>query len=138
MKKIAIVYWSGTGNTEEMANCIEAGVKAGGGEPSLMQCSSFNADMIADYDGFAFGCPACDDEGLDDTEFLPMWKTVREKLGDKPVVMFGSYGWGGGEFLKVWMSNNPDLNIIDSFACLEDPDDEAKGKCEALGAKLAK
>ncbi len=138
MKKIAIVYWSGTGNTEEMAKSIEAGVKAAGGEPTVIQCSSFNEEMIADYDAFAFGCPACDDEGLDDTEFLPMWKPVSKKLGDIPVVLFGSYGWGGGEFLKVWISNNPSLNIIDSFAFLEDPDDEAKKKCEELGAKLAK
>lgn len=80
MSKIAIVYWSGTGNTEAMADFITQGARTQGATVNLIQASDFNSSCIADYDAFAFGCPAMGDEELGDTEFLPMYDTVEPLL----------------------------------------------------------
>ena len=134
--KIAVVYWSGTGNTEAMAKCIEVGALGAGAEVDLFQCSSFTKDLVEDYDAFAFGCSACGSEELDEAEFVPMWDSVKDSLGDKKVVLFGSYGWGGGEWLETWKSNHGALNIVDEYACEEAPEGEAFTRCEELGRTL--
>lgn len=87
MSKVAIVYWSGTGNTEAMADLFEEGITNAGGEASLIQCSSFSSSDVSDYDAFAFGCPAMGDEELEDTEFEPMYDEVEPVLDGKKVVL---------------------------------------------------
>ena len=93
MSKIAVVYWSGTGNTEAMANLVAEGATSAGAETEVIPCADFSADRAADYDAFAFGCPAMGSEELEYDEFQPMWDEVKEVLGDKKVVLFGSYSW---------------------------------------------
>ena len=135
--KLAIVYWSGTGNTEAMANAIADGAKAAGAEVELLTCADMDAAKAADYDALAFGCPAMGAEDLEDMEFAPMWENVAGALAGKRVVLFGSYGWGDGEWLRTWKDNAP-CEILDTYACQETPDDSAVAELNALGEKLVK
>lgn len=88
MSKIAVIYWSGTGNTQQMAEAI-----ANQAHADLFTASEFTADKAANYDAFAFGCSAMGAEQLEEDEFEPMWNAVAPVLGSKKVVLFGSYGW---------------------------------------------
>ena len=97
MSKAAVVYWSGTGNTEEMANQVTAGAKAAGADVSVFTSADFNADMVAQFDAIAFGCPSMGAEELEETEFAPMFDACEPKLRGKKIALFGSYGWGDGE-----------------------------------------
>ena len=94
MSKAAVVYWSGTGNTEEMANQVAAGAKAAGADVSVFTSADFNAEMIGQFDAIAFGCPSMGAEELEETEFAPMFDACEPKLRGKKVALFGSYGWG--------------------------------------------
>ena len=102
MSKIAVVYWTGTGNTEEMANAVAQGAEAAGAEAKAVLVSGFSADEVSDYDAVAFGCPAMGAEELESDEFEPVWEACKGVLGQKPVALFGSYGWGGGEWMDSW------------------------------------
>lgn len=140
MGKIAIVYWSGTGNTEMMANEVAEGAKEKGAEVSVIQCSEFGPDSIDQYDAIAFGCPAMGSEELEEVEFEPMFSAVESKLASKPIGLFGSYSWASGEWMELWEDRcrNAGLNLAaDSVIAFEAPDDEAKDLCRKLGAQLA-
>ena len=102
MSKVAVVYWSGTGNTEMMANEVAAGAKAAGAEVSVFTPDTFTADKMDEFDALAFGCPAMGAEELEDTEFEPMFNDCRAKLSGKKIALFGSYGWGDGEWMQTW------------------------------------
>ena len=134
MSKVAVVYWSGTGNTETMANMVAAGAKDAGAEVDVIFASDFNADKVADYDGIAFGCPSMGDEILEEGEFQPMWDDVKDSLAGKKVVLFGSYGWGDGEWMRNWEA---EVSAIETFICNEAPDDDAEAECKSLGASIA-
>ena len=97
MSKIAVVYWSGTGNTEQMANCVAEGVQAAGGQADLLQPSQFDGEKLGEYDAVAFGCPAMGAEELEESEFAPMFDGLEKDLKDRKVALFGSYGWGDGQ-----------------------------------------
>ena len=138
--KIAIVYWSGTGNTEVMAKAVLEGVNAAGGEGSLLTAAEFTADQISEYDALAFGCPSMGVESLEEGEFEPMFQSCEPHLSGKKIALFGSYGWGDGE----WMRNWEDLCRADgavlaceSVICNDAPNDSAITACKALGAALA-
>jgi len=140
MSKIAIVYWSGTGNTEMMAKEIEAGAKAAGGDVSLFHTSDFSADAAAVFDKFALGCPAMGAEELEDSEFQPLYEQMKPTLSGKKVALFGSYGWGGGEYMNAWKedANGAGLSLVDEPLAIENaPDDDGKNKCQELGKVLA-
>ena len=94
MSKVAVVYWSSTGNTEAMANAVADGVKGKGGEAVLHTCEDFDGSKVTEYDAIAFGCPAMGDEVLEDTEFEPMFDGCKDALKGKNIALFGSYGWG--------------------------------------------
>lgn len=94
MSKIAVVYWSGTGNTEAMANEVAEGAKSAGAEAEVFTPDTFSVDKMDAYDAVAFGCPAMGAEELEDTEFEPMFKACEAKLSGKKIAPFGSYGWG--------------------------------------------
>ncbi|HAY73190.1 MAG TPA: flavodoxin, partial [Ruminococcaceae bacterium] len=94
MSKIAVVYWSGTGNTEAMAQAVADGAKEKGADVSVMTASEFDAGMMDDFDAIAFGCPSMGVEQLEDSEFEPMFSDCEAKLGGKKIALFGSYGWG--------------------------------------------
>ena len=136
MSKVAVVYWSGTGNTEAMANAVAEGAKGAGAQVDLFSAADFDAANAANYDGFAFGCPSMGSEQLEDSEFEPMWDSVKGSLGDKKVVLFGSYGWGDGEWRRTWESEAP-CTVLSTFICNDAPDDDAVAACKELGAKAA-
>lgn len=139
MNKIAIVFWSGTGNTEAMADAVAAGINEQGGEATIIQASSFSSDQMDSYDAIAFGCPSMGEEELEETEFAPMFSACKSKLNNKKIALFGSYGWGDGEWMRTWeetcISEGANL-VTDSVICNEAPDDEAIAACKELGAAL--
>lgn len=138
--KIAVVFWSGTGNTEAMAAAVAAGAREAGAETELMSCDQFDANQIDAYDAFAFGCPAMGDEVLEESEFDPMFTQIEDKLAGKKVALFGSYGWGDGEWMREWEARCAQNGIVlaaDSVICNEEPDANGVEECKQLGAKLA-
>ena len=140
MNKIAVVYWSGTGNTETMANKVADGAKSAGAEVTLFTAAEFSADKMNDFDAIAFGCPSMGDEELEDTEFEPMFSTCEPSLKGKRIALFGSYGWGDGEWMRTLEDtcrNDGAILSCDSVICNEEPDEEAAAACEALGKALA-
>ena len=140
MAKVAVVYWSGTGNTAAMAEAVAAGAKNKGAEVSMLAPTDFNSSMVGDFTGIAFGCPAMGAEVLEETEFQPMWDDVKNKLSGKSVALFGSYGWGTGEWMSSWESEANDCGAMlacDSVICCEAPNDDAVAACTALGEALA-
>lgn len=136
MGKIAIVYWSGTGNTEAMANFVAEGA---GGQADLFTPGEFSADLVSNYSALAFGCPSMGAEQLEEAEFEPMFEAVKPRLSGKTIGLFGSYGWGDGEWMRTWEENckNDGAELVcDSVICADAPDDEADAACAALGKAL--
>jgi flavodoxin short chain len=139
MSKAAVVYWSGTGNTQSMAELIAAGVKAAGDEAVILTSAEFTADMIDEYDAIAFGCPSMGAEQLEEDEFEPMFEACRSKLSGKKIALFGSYGWGDGEWMRNWeemCKGDGAVLACDCVICNEAPDDEASAACAAMGKAL--
>lgn len=139
MSKIAVVYWSGTGNTEAMAAAVADGAKSNGAEVSLMAAAEFGADQVSEFDAIAFGCPAMGSEVLEESEFEPMFSACESKLGGKRIALFGSYGWGDGEWMRSWEEScrsDGAVLVHESVICNEAPDEEALAQCKALGAAL--
>lgn len=139
MAKVAVVYWTQTGNTEVMANKIVEAVKANGSEADLFTASEFAADKMDQYDAVAFGCPAMGDEELETDEFLPMWEDCSAKLSGKKIGIFGSYGWGDGEWMRLWEKQCEELGavlVVDPVLANYEPDDDSVADCEALGKAL--
>lgn len=140
MSKIAVVYWSGTGNTEAMAEEVANGAKAAGAEVESFTTDDFAADKMNDYDAVAFGCPAMGDEVLEEDEFEPMFSSCEEKISGKKIGLFGSYGWGDGDWMHNWEAKCKEdgaVLVADGVICQEEPDDEAVENCKALGKALA-
>lgn len=138
--KTAVVYWSGTGNTEMMAQEVLRGMKDQGAEAEMIEVSSFQAEQMGDYDAIAFGCPSMGDEELEDTEFAPVFEACESALSGKKIGLFGSYGWGDGEWMRNWEAKcrEDGANLVqDGVICNEEPDDEAKEACQELGRALA-
>ena len=139
MSKVAVVYWSSTGNTEAMANAVADGAKKAGAEAELLGCSDFSAAKVAEYDAIAFGCPAMGAEVLEESEFEPMFEACKGALNGKKIALFGSYGWGDGEWMRNWEDSCKETGanlVCESVICQEEPDDEATEACKALGAAL--
>ena len=140
MSKAEIVYWSGTGNTEAMAKSVAAGARAAGAEAELFTASEFSAGRLAEYDAVAFGCPSMGSEQLEEEEFEPMFRACEPELKGRRIALFGSYGWGDGEWMRTWEEVCRNLGAVlvcDSVICCETPDSAAEAECEALGRALA-
>lgn len=140
MSKIAVVYWSGTGNTQKMAEAAAEGAKNAGADVSVFDAVDFSGVKLSEFDGVAFGCPAMGSEQLEDSEFEPMFLSCEPLLKGKKIALFGSYGWGDGEWMRDWEQNCKEAGadlVCDSVICNERPDDEALASCQALGASLA-
>ena len=131
MSNVAIVYWSGTGNTEAMADFVAEGVEAKGGTAIIIQAADFGA--------FAFGCPAMGDEELEDTEFLPMYDEVEPLMAGEKVGFFGSYDWNNGEWMDYWMQRAEEARVqpVETVIAKDYPDDEAAEACRHMGELLA-
>ena len=139
MSKVAIVFWSATGNTEAVADAVKDGAQEAGAEVSVFAAADFDADMVADFDALAFGCPAMGDEVLEEDEFQPMFDAVLPALNGKKVALFGSYGWGDGQWMRDWEEACQTAGVTLACECVianEAPDDEAVAACKALGAAL--
>ena len=138
MKKTAVIYWSGTGNTEAMANAVAEGMKEAGAEVTVMTADQVDANALS-YSAIAFGCPAMGSEVLEEVDFQPMFDGCKNRLGGTSVALFGSYGWGDGEWMRLWEKRCDDAGMLfacDYVICNEAPDDEAKEACAKLGAAL--
>ena len=137
--KTAVVYWSSTGNTESMAQAVVEGAKKAGAETELFTATEFDGDKMDGFDAVAFGCPAMGAEELEDTEFAPMFEDCEGKLSGKKIALFGSYGWGDGEWMRTWeetcQSKGANL-VCDSVICQETPDEAALDACRKLGEAL--
>ena len=140
MSKIAVVYWSGTGNTGVMATNVAEGAKEAGAEVDVIYVSDFSADKMDDYDAIAFGCPSMGAEQLEESEFEPVFLACEPKLSGKKIALFGSYGWGDGEWMRDWVDRmqNAGAEIVngEGLICQEAPDDEVLAVCEELGKQL--
>ena len=137
--KTAVVYWSGTGNTEAMAHAVAEGMTAAGAEAVLLTPAEVAPGDLNAYAAIAFGCPAMGAEELESDEFEPVWEACKGVLGQKPVALFGSYGWGGGEWMRTWESDCAAAGITlcaESVICQDEPDDAALAACAALGEAL--
>lgn len=133
--KIAVIYWSGTGSTEQMAKAVAEGAGA-----ELYSVSDFNGN-VEEYDKLAFGCPAMGAEELEESEFEPFFASIEHKLNGKAIALFGSYGWGGGEWITGWKEraeNDGAVVIGEGVTSLEAPDEEVLDRCRKLGEELAK
>ncbi|MBQ9673635.1 MAG: flavodoxin [Ruminococcus sp.] len=140
MSKVAVVYWSSTGNTEAMANAVAEGAQEKGAEVSVFTATEFDGSKVNDFDAIAFGCPAMGAETLEDSEFEPVFNECEPNLNGKKIALFGSYGWGDGEWMRNWeetCQNDGAVLAVESVICQEAPDDEATENCKNLGASLA-
>ena len=138
MSKVAVIYWSGTGNTEAMANAVAEGAKAAGASVDLLTCAEVTG--VDGYDAVALGCPAMGMEELEGGEFQPMLESIEPSLPGKKVVLFGSYDWGVGEWLTNWEARCAEKGInlaAESVKCNNAPDSDGLAACRALGAAIA-
>ncbi len=140
MKNLAVVYWSGTGNTEAMAQQVAEGAREAGAAVTQFTAAEFGSDQVGQYDAVAFGCPSMGAEELEDSEFAPMFSAVKPQLKGRQIALFGSYGWGDGEWMRTWAEDcrqsGCSLAAEPVIAC-EAPDEEACAACRALGKSLA-
>lgn len=142
MSKIAVIYWSGTGNTEAMAAAVAEGARGAGAEVDLFQVSEITPDAAAEYGALALGCPAMGAEQLEEGEFDPFFTALESRLSGKKVALFGSYSWADGQWMRDWyeraQSDGANLVGDEGLACYEAPDADGLAACKALGAELAK
>lgn len=141
MSKISVVYWSGTGNTESMANAIAKGITDGGKEAECVAVSSASLVDLQEQPVFALGCSAMGAEVLEEGEMEPFVTEVEKFAAGKQIALFGSYGWGDGQWMRDWEDRMTaaGATVVDGegLICNEAPDTEALAACEALGARLA-
>lgn len=142
MEKVSIVYWSQTGNTEAMAKMIAQGAEEAGTKAELIEVSSANVDELLALPGFAIGCPAMGAEELEDAEVEPFVASIEGKVSGKSLLLFGSYDWGDGEWMRIWQdrmtAKGASLVTGEGVIANNAPDAEAEAKLKAAGAELAK
>lgn len=134
MSKVAVVYWSGTGNTEEMARRI-----AQAAEADLYPIDTFSPDHLKEYSAVAFGCPSMGAEQLEDVEFEPVFEACKPALAGKPLALFGSYDWGDGDWMRTWQEECTNLGarlVAEGLICHLTPEAEDLENCDALGHAL--
>lgn len=137
--RIAIIYYSSTGNTEEMANLIAEGARKAGAEADVLPVGQCGSDVLDTYDKFAFGCPSMGEEELDDMEFLPFFEQIETALAGKDVALFGSFGWGDGQWMRDWQQRVIALNanlFEEGLAVQEEPGPESDA-CREFGFRFA-
>ena len=141
MSKAAVIFWSQSGNTEQMANAIAEGIREGGVECDLLNVADTNAAAAAGYDKLALGCPAMGAEVLEEAEFDPFFTELESKLGGRKVALFGSYGWGDGQWMRDWVqrANDDNANVYTDEGLIinETPDADGLAKCKEFGKGFA-
>lgn len=139
MRNIAVIYWSGTGNTESMASSVAEGAKSEGAQVQLLNVSMAKVDDVIAVDAVALGCPSMGDEVLEESEMEPFVKSIEAVVAGKPVALFGSYGWGNGEWMQEWVvrMNGCGAKVLgDGLIIQETPDADGLEACKALGKAL--
>lgn len=140
MKKVGVFYWSGSGNTEAMANAIGTGIEQAGADFDLINVGEGTKD-IADYELLMFGCPSMGAEELEEGDFEPFFAEIEGSLSGKKVALFGSYGWGDGEWMRNWQERveaaGAELFTGEGLIINETPDDDGIAECEAFGKDFA-
>ncbi|HEY8390461.1 MAG TPA: flavodoxin [Clostridia bacterium] len=139
MSKILIVYWSGSGNTEKMAELIAQGALTAGAEVELKHVSLVSPDIVDGFNVIALGSPAMGVEVIEEQEMEPFVESISTKINGKKIALFGSYGWGDGEWMRSWEDRMKDYGaqIVDTVIVNETPEGESEQECIGLGAKLA-
>ena len=141
MSKTAIIYWSGTGNTAAMADAILEGAKTENPDTAYFTVSEISPESAAEYDTLILGCPAMGAEVLEEEEFEPFFSGLESKISGKNVALFGSYGWGDGEWMRNWEQRVKDAgaNLVgDAGLTVNDaPDDAGLDECRELGKKAS-
>ena len=142
MSKVAVIYWSMTGNTQAMAEAVAQGIQEAGGQADLLTVDQITPDQALEYDKLALGCPAMGAEVLEEAEFEPFFSQLEGRLGGKSVLLFGSYGWGDGQWMRDWVqrADSAGARLYQDQGLIphETPDDEGLEQCRAWGAGLAK
>lgn len=137
---ISVVYWSGTGNTEAMADALADGIREAGGEAALITVDSADAQELVKEDVFALGCPSMGAEELEESEMEPFVAELEGEVSGKKILLFGSYGWGDGEWMRNWeerMKNAGAVLVTGSgIIANEAPDDAAVAKLKTAGKEL--
>ena len=141
MSKIAVIYWSMTGNTEAMAHAIAEGAQEAGAQADIMQVSEITPDQALTYPKLALGCPAMGAEVLEEAEFEPYFQSIEGSLSGKTVALFGSYGWGDGQWMRDWYARADDAGAHlcgdQGLMLNEAPDADGLEACRMLGRDLA-
>lgn len=141
MDKINVVYWSQSGNTQAMAEAVGRGIEAAGKVAAVTDVSSASPEELKAAKVFALGCPAMGAEVLEEGEMEPFVSDVETFAAGKTIALFGSYGWGDGQWMRDWVDrmNAAGANVLngEGVICNEMPDDAGLAECEALGKKLA-
>ena len=142
MSKIAVIYWSQTGNTEMMANAIAEGIRETGAECDVLSVPAVSADQAAEYEKLALGCPAMGAEVLEEMDFEPFFTELERRLSGRPVALFGSYGWGDGQWMRDWVqrTQNANANLYQDEGLMinETPDEDGLEKCREFGRCFVK
>lgn len=140
MSKINVVYWSQTGNTEALANAVVEGIEITGGQAEAVNVAKADLDELKAADRFALGCPAMGAEVLEEEEMEPFVEKVCEFASGKKVALFGSYGWGDGEWMRNWVEKMTQAGATvvngEGLICLEAPDENALSAARELGKNL--
>lgn len=141
MDKVYVVYWSQSGNTQAMAEAIGKGVTAAGKEAAVQFVSEASVEDLKNVKGFALGCPAMGAEVLEEMEMEPFVSELEGFVAGKSIALFGSYGWGDGQWMRDWVDrmSAAGANIVngEGLMCQEMPDEEVLSDCENLGRQLA-
>ena len=138
---VSIVYWSGTGNTQVMAEAVAEGIRSAGAEANVLEVADADAAALASEDAFALGCPSMGAEQLEETEMEPFVETLEPLVSGKKILLFGSYGWGDGEWMRDWADRMKNAGAVlvraEGVIANEAPDNEALEECRAAGKDLA-
>lgn len=141
MDKIYVVYWSQTGNTQAMAEAVGAGIIEAGKEVAVVDVSSASLDELKNATVFAMGCPAMGAEVLEECEMEPFVCEVEKFVSGKTVALFGSFGWGDGQWMRDWVDRMTAAGATvlggEGVMCQDTPDDAAVAECNNLGKQLA-
>ena len=141
MSRIAVIYWSMTGNTQAMAEAIAQGAQGAGAQVDVFSVDQVGVDQVLEYDGLALGCPAMGAEVLEESEFEPFFSQLEGRLSGRDVALFGSYGWGDGQWMRDWEDRMKAAGAVlvgrEGVIASEAPDGDALEQCRALGRELA-
>lgn len=138
---VSVVYWSGTGNTQAMAEAVAEGIRDGGADAVLMEVGNADAAALAEEKAFALGCPSMGAEQLEESEMEPFVEALEPLVSGKTILLFGSYGWGDGEWMRDWADRMKNAGAVlireEGIITNEAPNDEALEECRAAGKELA-